>query len=78
MRSTTCSRRTGRSPIPSSWVSASSGRDASLQSFGAIGDQIASLREDVRKLQSHPLITDTVAVGGFLYDVQTGLIEQKF
>ena len=29
-----------------------------------------------RKVRSHPLIPDTVAVGGFLYDVDTGLLDQ--
>lgn len=58
-------------------VSESSGQDASWQSFSVIGDQLASLREDVRMVRSHPLIPSTVAVGGFLYDVDTGLIEQK-
>ncbi len=59
-------------------VSASSGQDASWKSFGVIADQVASLHEDVRKVQTHPLIPATVSVGGFLYDVDTGLIEQKF
>lgn len=59
-------------------ISESSGQDASWQSFGVISDQIASLHEDVKKVQSHPLIPDTVSVGGFLYDVDTGLVEQRF
>jgi carbonic anhydrase len=59
-------------------VSESSGQDASWQSFGVIGDQLECLREDVRKVRSHPLVPDTIAVGGFLYDVDTGLIEQRF
>ena len=46
--------------------------------FHVIDDQLAALKEDVQTVQSHPLIPDTVAVGGFLYDVDTGLIEQKF
>ena len=58
-------------------VSESSGQDASWQSFGVIDDQLESLREDVRMVRSHPLIPSTVAVGGFLYDVDTGLIEKK-
>jgi carbonic anhydrase len=58
-------------------VSESSGQDASWQSFGVIGDQLASLREDVRKVRSHPLVPDTISVGGFLYDVDTGLIERQ-
>ncbi len=59
-------------------IGASSGQDASWQSFSVIGDQIAALHEDVRKVQSHPLIPEAVTVGGFVYDVDTGLIEQRF
>ena len=59
-------------------VGESAGQDASWQTFHAVEDQMAALEEDVRKVCSHPLIPDTVAVGGFLYDVDTGLIEQKF
>jgi carbonic anhydrase len=58
-------------------VSESSGQDASWQSFGVIDDQLASLREDVRMVRSHPLIPLTVPVGGFLYDVDTGLIDKQ-
>lgn len=58
-------------------VSASAGQDASWQSFSVVDDQLAALHEDVRKVRSHPLIPDTVAIGGFVYDVDTGLIEQK-
>ena len=58
-------------------ISASSGQDASWQSFGVIDDQLAALEEDVKILRSHPLIPDTVAIGGFLYDVDTGLLEPK-
>ena len=36
----------------------------------------AALRDDVAKVRSHPLIPDTTKVGGFLYDVDTGLLEQ--
>jgi carbonic anhydrase len=59
-------------------VSESSGRDASGHSFGVIDDQLAALHDDVRKVRSHPLIPTTVAVGGFVYDVDTGLVERKF
>ena len=57
-------------------VGKSAGQDASWQTFGVVTDQAAALEEDVRKVRSHPLIPDTVAVGGFLYDVDTGLIDQ--
>jgi carbonic anhydrase len=57
-------------------VSASAGQDASWQTFSMVPDQQAALRDDVHKVESHPLIPDTVKVGGFLYDVDTGLLEQ--
>lgn len=59
-------------------VGKSMGVDASWQQFHVIADQIAALQEDVQMVRSHPLIPDTVAVGGFLYHVDTGLIDQKF
>ncbi len=59
-------------------VGKSAGRDATWQPFHVITDQIASLQEDVQKVRSHPLIPETVKVGGFMYYVDTGLIEQKF
>jgi carbonic anhydrase len=57
-------------------VGQSAGQDASWQSFGVVEDQEAALLDDVRKVRAHPLIPDHIAVGGFLYDVDTGLIEQ--
>ena len=55
-------------------VGQSAGQDASWQNFGVVADQEASLRDDVRMVRAHPLIPDSVAVGGFLYDVDTGLL----
>ncbi|MGH8839699.1 MAG: beta-class carbonic anhydrase [Jiangellaceae bacterium] len=57
-------------------VSRASGRDASRETFGAIEDQLAALRDDVTRVRSHPLVPASVAVGGFLYDVDTGRISQ--
>lgn len=56
-------------------VGESAGQDASWQSFGVVEDQVAALEDDVRKVRSHPLIPDSVQVGGFVYDVDTGLLE---
>jgi len=58
-------------------VSESAGQDASWQAFHVIDDQAQALAEDVQKVRSHPLIPDAVEVGGFLYDVDTGLLTQK-
>ena len=58
-------------------VGASAGQDASWQTFNVVEDQLATLAEDVRKVRAHPLIPESVVVGGFVYDVDTGLIDQK-
>ena len=58
-------------------VSESAGQDASWQAFHVIEDQTQALAEDVQKVRSHPLIPDRVQIGGFLYDVDTGLLTQK-
>jgi carbonic anhydrase len=57
-------------------VGASAGLDATWQPFNVVEDQRAALEDDVHTVTSHPLIPDTVKVGGFLYDVDTGLIDQ--
>jgi carbonic anhydrase len=57
-------------------VGESAGLDPAWQPFNVVEDQRTALEDDVRKVRSHPLIPSTVAVGGFLYDVDTGLLEQ--
>ncbi len=52
----------------------SAGVDASWMSLGVIDDQEDTIRKDVDKVVAHPLIGDDVAVAGFLYDVDTGLL----
>jgi carbonic anhydrase len=56
-------------------VGSEAGTDASWMSLGVIDDQIAAVRDDVAKVKAHPLIGDHVAVGGFIYDVDTGLLQ---
>jgi carbonic anhydrase len=58
-------------------IGASAGVDASWASFSVVSDQHAALAEDVQKVRSHPLVPDSVRVGGFLYDVDTGLLDQQ-
>jgi carbonic anhydrase len=57
-------------------VTASAGQDASWQRFGVVTDQRAALVDDVRLVRAHPLVPDTVEVGGFVYDVDTGLLDR--
>ncbi|NYD41586.1 carbonic anhydrase [Nocardioides panaciterrulae] len=59
-------------------VGESAGQDVSWQRFHVVADQVAALGDDVHRVRSHPLIPDTVQVGGFVYDVDTGLLDQKF
>lgn len=41
-----------------------------------IPDQAEALQRDVAAVREHPLIGPEIAVGGFMYDVDTGLLEQ--
>ena len=41
-----------------------------------IPDQLEALRRDVAAVREHPLIGSGVAVGGFMYDVDTGRLTQ--
>ncbi len=59
-------------------VGESADTDASWHAFHPIADQLAALEADVKKVKAHPLIPETVKVGGFVYDVDSGLIEQKY
>ena len=51
------------------------GKDASWMTLGVIDDQINTIRADVQRVRSHPLISEDVLVGRFLYDVETGLLQ---
>lgn len=59
-------------------IGASTGTDPAWQLFSVVTDQMAALEDDVRKVRAHPLIPEDVSVGGFLYDVDTGRLDQKF
>lgn len=50
------------------------GVDATWMELGAIDDQEASIRADIHKVVSHPLVPSDIEVGGFIYDVDTGLL----
>jgi carbonic anhydrase len=75
---TRCAMASNTEPELRTKVGQSAGQDATWQSFHVISDQIAALQEDVQKVRSHPLIPDHTLVGGFMYHVDTGLIDQKF
>jgi carbonic anhydrase len=56
-------------------VATSAGQPADWQRFHVVPDQQRALTEDVSRVSTHPLIGERVAVGGFLYDVDTGSLE---
>lgn len=57
-------------------ISELAGVDAHDFHFGADPDQLGRLADDVATLREHPLVGPYAEVGGFLYDVETGLLEQ--
>lgn len=58
-------------------IGESAGQDATWMPLPVVDDQLRALAEDVQKVRSHPLVPDHVLVGGFLYDVDSGLLSQK-
>lgn len=55
---------------------ARSGVDLGALRIGAFPDQMAAARHDVARLRQEPLISQRAAVGGFLYDVDSGLLSR--
>lgn len=57
-------------------VSEASGIDVGEFHFGVDPDQLGRLHADVERVRNHPLIGPFAEVGGFLYDVDSGLLER--
>lgn len=57
-------------------ILAVAGVDAGDFAFDLDGDPETRLRRDVEMLRQHPLVGPYAQVGGFVYDVDTGLLEQ--
>jgi len=56
-------------------IAAGGGPDTRALRFETTTDQLSTLREDVQRLRSSPYLGG-LEVGGFLYDVETGRVEQ--
>lgn len=56
-------------------LTVASGQDASWMSLNVITDQLEDIRTEVGKARTHPLLAGHAVVGGFLYDVDTGLLQ---
>lgn len=53
------------------------GQDTSWLTLPVTDGQAAALAADVQRVKAHPLIPESVKVGGFIYDVDTGLLSQE-
>ena len=54
------------------------GVDTRSLNFQTMDDQLDSLKTDVQKIRSSPYLPKNIEVGGFLYDVRTGLLREVF
>jgi carbonic anhydrase len=57
-------------------IAASTGADVADTSWHVVPDQEQALRDDVALLRGHRLVPASVAVGGFVYDVDDGRLTQ--
>ena len=73
---TRCAMGSGDDAATAAKVKKATDTDISGMVLGSSPDQRAGLDYDVRLLRTHPLLADRALVGGFMYDVDTGLIEQ--
>lgn len=73
---TKCAMASGTDEDIREVIAERSGMDTSWVTFGASPDQIQRLHSDVAKVRNHPLIKDKAEVGGFMYDVDSGLLQQ--
>lgn len=73
---TRCAMATGTDADIAAKIKSASGIDVGDLPIGADPDQEGRLRNDVDRLRDHPLIAARAAVGGFLYDVDTGAVRQ--
>ena len=73
---TKCAMASGTDEDLRQTISERSGMDTTWLDFGTTQDQVQRLHHDVRAVRNHPLIKDRAEVGGFMYDVDTGLLDQ--
>lgn len=73
---TRCAMGSGDDAGIAAKVRDSTGTDISGMVLGSTPDQAAGLHYDVQLLKTHPLLAGRAEVGGFLYDVDSGLLRQ--
>ena len=73
---TRCAMASGEDADVVARVARETGEDLSDMTLGASTDQRARLIEDVDLLRTHPHVGERALVGGFLYDVDSGELQQ--
>ena len=73
---TRCAMASGEDADVVARVARETGEDLSDMTLGASTDQRARLVEDVDLLRTHPHVGERALVGGFLYDVDSGALQQ--
>jgi carbonic anhydrase len=68
-------RMIGTEPEVHDAIRAAGGPDTRSIAFLTAEDQVAALESDVQRVMSWPYLSD-LAVGGFLYDLDTGLLRR--
>ncbi|RCK71544.1 carbonic anhydrase [Desertihabitans brevis] len=71
---TRCAMASGTDDDLRARITERSGLDASDLAIGADPDQDARLADDLATLREHPLVAGRASVGGFLLDVDSGLL----
>ncbi|WP_114561251.1 beta-class carbonic anhydrase [Desertihabitans aurantiacus] len=71
---TRCAMASGTDGDLRTRITEASGLDASDLAIGADPDQDARLADDLATLREHPLVGGRASVGGFLLDVDSGLL----
>ncbi len=75
MAHTGCRMAAGGEDAIHAAVDEAGGPDTRSIAFLTTDDQEAALRADVQRIRSWPYLTD-ITVGGFVYDLQTGQLQQ--
>lgn len=73
---TRCAMASGDDAAIAAKMEKATGTDVRGMVLGSTPDQQAGLTYDVRLLRTHPLISGRALVGGFLYDVDSGRLQQ--
>jgi carbonic anhydrase len=73
---TRCAMASGSDAEIRQRVLETTGTDLGDMVLGASPDQSSALAADVALLRQHPALRDKVTVGGFVYDVDAGLLTQ--